>query len=186
MSASDTTLTTERLRLRRWRESDREAFHALNADPLVMATIGPVMTRAESDALMNRISEHFREHGYGLWCVDRNGEPVGFTGLSHPWFRDGVEIGWRLRSQHWGRGYATEAARAVLGHAFTTLGLDEVISFTAVTNTRSRAVMERIGLEYQPDADFEHPGVPEGNPLRPHVLFSMSADVWTERYGDAP
>ncbi len=88
-----------------------------------MATIGPVMVRAESDAFMNRIEHHFVEHGYGLWCMDLDGEPIGFTGLSHPWFRDGVEIGWRLRSEYWDHGYATEAAGEVLRFARRRPGL---------------------------------------------------------------
>lgn len=180
------TLRTERLVLRRWRDADREAFHALNSDPAVMATIGPVMTRAESDAFMNRIEARFDALGFGLWCVELAGEPIGFTGFMAPWFRDGVEIGWRIRSEHWGHGYAPEAARACLHHAFTPvaaggLGFDEVISFTAATNTRSRRVMEKLGLRRDPDADFDHPGVPVGNPLRPHVLYRTSSGEWTAR-----
>ena len=168
-----TRLTTERLVLRGWGEADRAAFHALNADPEVMATIGPVMTRAQSDAFMNRIAHHFVEHGFGLWCVEFDGEAVGFTGFMVPWFRDGVEIGWRVRSDVWGRGIAPEAARECLRHGFDDLGFDEVISFTAATNTKSRRVMEKIGLERVPDGDFDHPSVPEGNPLRPHVLYRI-------------
>jgi len=178
------TLRTERLVLRRWRETDRAAFHALNSDPAVMATIGPVMTRAASDAFLNRIEARFDAHGYGLWCVELDGEPIGFTGFMVPWFRDGVEIGWRIRSEHWGRGCATEAARACLEHGFTPadrggLGFDEVISFTAATNARSRRVMEKLGLWRDPDGDFEHPGVPEGDPLRPHVLYRVTRNAWT-------
>ena len=99
-------LRTDRLLLRRWTERDRAAFHALNSDPAVMATIGPVMSRGESDAFMNRIEARFDELGYSLWCVeplDGDGEPIGFTGLAVPWFRDGVEVGWRIRSEFWGR-----------------------------------------------------------------------------------
>lgn len=175
------TLHTERLVLRRWRDSDRAAFHALNADPAVMATIGPVMSRAESDAFMNRIGEHFRAHGYGLWCVDLAEEPIGFTGLYHPWWCDGVEIGWRLRSEHWGNGYATEAAHEVLRFGFEDAGLDEIISFTAVVNDRSKRVMEKIGLQRVPDGDFDHPSIPAGDPLRPHVLYRLSARAWARR-----
>ncbi len=168
-----TRLTTERLVLRAWGEADREAFHAMNADPDVMATIRPVMSRSQSDAFMNRVVHHFDEHGFGLWCVEFEGEPVGFTGFMVPWFRDGVEIGWRIRSDFWGRGIAPEAARECLRHGFDELGFDEVISFTAVTNTKSRRVMEKIGLVHDPDADFGHPGLPEGHPLRPHVLYRI-------------
>lgn len=145
-----------------------------------MATIGSTMSRPESDAFLNRIEERFDEHGFGLWCVEHDGEAIGFTGFMVPWFRDGVEIGWRIRSERWGHGFATEAARACLDLGFTPvdeggLGFDEVVSFTAVTNLRSRRVMEKLGLERDADADFEHPGVPEGNPLRPHVLYRTTA-----------
>jgi len=167
-------LRTARLRLRHWRDDDRAAFHSLNSDPAVMATIGPVMSRAESDAFMNRIEQRFTEQPFGLWCVDLDGEPIGFTGLSIPWFRDGVEVGWRIRSEHWGHGYAPEAARECLRYAFGELELDEVISFTAVTNTKSRRVMEKLGLERDEAGDFEHPAVPVGSPLRPHVLYRIS------------
>ena len=175
-------LRTERLLLRRWTERDRHAFHALNSDPEVMATIGPVMSRAESDAFMNRIESRFGEHGFGLWCVDLvdggGGEPIGFTGLAVPWFRDGVEVGWRLRSEHWGHGYAPEAAHACLEFGFGTLGLDEVISFTARTNTKSRRVMQKLGMTHDESGDFDHPSVPEGSPLRPHVLYRLTRDTF--------
>jgi RimJ/RimL family protein N-acetyltransferase len=171
-------LRTDRLLLRRWTERDRAAFHALNSDPAVMATIGPVMSRAESDAFMNRIEARFDEHGFGLWCVERvdggDGEPIGFTGLAVPWFRDGVEVGWRLRHEHWGHGYATEAARACLDLGFGPLGLDEVISFTARTNVRSQRVMEKLGMTRDESGDFDHPSVPDGSPLRPHVLYRLT------------
>lgn len=171
-------LETERLTLRRWRESDREAFFALNVDPRVMETIGPIMSRVESDAFMDRIEHRFDEHGYGLWCVERDGEPIGFTGFMAPWFRDGVEIGWRIRADHWGRGYATEAARRCLQHGFDDLGFTEVISFTAAINTRSRRVMEKLQLVYDPTEDFDHPGVPEGSRLRQHVLYRITAEQY--------
>ena len=167
-------LRTKRLRLRQWRDADRAAFHALNSDPAVMATIGPVMSRSESDAFMNRISQRFSEQPFGLWCVDLAGEAIGFTGLSVPWFRNGVEIGWRIRSNYWGHGYAPEAATECLRYAFEELGLDEVISFTADTNSKSQRVMQKIGLVRDYAADFEHPGVPVGSPLRPHVLYRMN------------
>ena len=175
-------LRTERLLLRRWRDGDRDAFFAMNSDPDVMATIGPVMDRHQSDAMLDRIEAGFDARGFGLWCVDLDGEAIGFTGLSQPWFRDGVEIGWRMRSAFWGRGYAPEAARAALAFAFDDVGLAEVISFTAVTNAKSRRVMEKIGLVRDPGGDFEHPSVPVGSPLRPHVLYRMTA----EQYRSAP
>ena len=172
-------LTTERLRLRGWGERDRVAFHAMNSDPAVMATIGPAMTRAQSDAFMNRIIRHFADHGYGVWCVELDGEPVGYTGFMVPWFRDGVEIGWRVRSEFWGRGIAPVAARECLRHGFSDLGFDEVLSFTAAINTNSRRVMDKIGLERDPDGDFDHPGVPVGSALRLHVLYRGRRTDWS-------
>jgi RimJ/RimL family protein N-acetyltransferase len=180
------TLRTERLLLRRWREADRPAFHALNADPEVMATIGPPMSRAESDAFMNRLEAAFDLQGYGLWCIELDGEPIGYTGFMHPWFRDGVEIGWRISSRHWGRGYAPEAARACLDIGFGSvdehgIGFDEVITFTAATNRKSLRVMDKLGFVRDHDGDFDHPGVPEGSGLRRHVLYRMTGRQWRSR-----
>lgn len=172
-----------RVSLREWGDGDLDAFVEMNADPQVMATIGPVMDRHDASAMLERIRCHIVDHGFGLWCVDLGGEAIGFCGLSRPWFRDGVEIGWRLRSGYWGHGYATEAARSVLEWAFDVDGgdLEEVISFTAGINHRSRAVMARIGLEPDPSADFDHPAVPNDSPLRPHVLYSLSRDRYRSR-----
>ncbi len=172
-------LTTGRLVLRGWRDDDRAAFHEMNADPNVMATIGPVMSRAQSDAFMNRITRHFADHGFGVWCVELDGEPVGYAGFMVPWFREGVEIGWRMRSAYWGRGIAPEAASGCLRHGFGTLGFEEVISFTAASNSKSRRVMDKIGLRHDPDGDFEHPSVPDGSPLKPHVLYRLRRDDWS-------
>lgn len=172
-----------RVALRGWSDGDLDVFVEMNADPVVMATIGPVMDRTASEALLARIRRHVDEHGFGLWCVDLGGEAIGWCGLSIPWFRDGVEIGWRLRSGFWGNGYATEAAQSVLGWAFAPDGgdLGEVISFTAAVNHRSRAVMERIGLERDMDGDFDHPGIAPDDRLSPHVLFSLSRDRYRSR-----
>jgi len=167
---------TERLVIRNWVDDDAVAFAEMNGDPRVMATIGPVMDRSESDAMLRRVRRHIADQGFGLWCVDLDGEVIGFCGLSIPWFTEGVEIGWRLRSAFWGNGFATEAARSVLDHGFDVLGLTEVISFTAETNVRSRRVMERIGLIRDPRGDFDHPGIPEHNPLRPHVLYRIDVE----------
>jgi RimJ/RimL family protein N-acetyltransferase len=168
-------IRTEHLVLRRWTDADRPAFFDLNSDPVVMATIGPVMDRAQSDGLMDRIEAGFDVRGFGLWCVELDGTSIGFTGLTVPWFRDGVEIGWRIRSAWWGHGYAPEAARAVLAVAFDDVGLDELISFTVATNHRSRRVMEKIGMTRDAAGDFDHPSAPEGSPLRAHVLYRLTA-----------
>lgn len=173
---------TGRLILRGFSDADREAFAAMNADPVVMEHFVQPMTREASDASVDRIDAHWREHGWGLWALERKdtGEFIGYTGL---WpvrfeaaFEPKVEVGWRLAAAHWGHGFATEAARAAVGFAFETLGWREIVSFTAVGNVRSQAVMERIGMRREPEWDFEHPAVPVGHPVRPHVLYRLTAD----------
>lgn len=170
---------TERLVLRRWRDDDREPFAALNADPEVRRHFVSTLTRAESDASVDRIEASFETRGYGMWAVERrdSGEFIGFTGLSSmpagiPG-EGGVEVGWRLAQQHWGFGFATEAALSSLAFAFDELGLTHVNSITALSNTRSRSVMERIGMR-QHDF-FDHPAVPADNPLRAHVRYVVGA-----------
>jgi ribosomal-protein-alanine N-acetyltransferase len=170
-----------RVRLRRWRDADRAPFAALNADPRVMAFFPARPDRRQSDALVDRFASHFAEHGFGLWAVEVPDVAafIGFVGLSVPGFTAHftpcVEIGWRLSFDHWGRGYATEAARLVLAHAFGPLGLPAVVSFTAVANRRSQAVMARLAMRRDPAEDFDHPGLPEGHPLRRHVLYRLAA-----------
>jgi RimJ/RimL family protein N-acetyltransferase len=172
-------LRTERLLLRQWRDEDREPFAALNADPEVMRHFPAPLPRVASDALVDRASAHLAEHDWGLWAVElvETGAFLGFTGLAVPRFEapftPAVEVGWRLRGDAWGFGYATEAARAALGVAFGELGLQEIVSFTATGNDRSRAVMTRIGMTHDPDDDFDHPALPEGHPLRRHVLYRL-------------
>jgi ribosomal-protein-alanine N-acetyltransferase len=178
-----TELRTPRLLLRRWRDADLEPFAALNADPRVMEFFPAVLTPAESDRLVReRILPHFAEHGYGLWAVEVPGvtEFAGFVGLVEQTFvapfTPCVEVGWRLDARYWGRGYATEGAHAALDHGFGVAGLDEIVSLTAVTNVRSIAVMRRLGM--RPAGEFEHPRLPPGHPLRPHVLYRHSATTW--------
>ncbi len=174
-------LRTERLLLRRWGPEDRDAFAALNADPAVMEHFPSVLSRAESDALADRIEQFHAERGYGLWAVEVPGVTpfVGFTGLAVPRFEahftPAIEIGWRYAAAHWGKGYATEAARAVLAEAFEHLDINEIVSFTVPGNLPSRAVMERIGMTYDAKDDFEHPGVPEQ--WRKHVLYRVGRGV---------
>ncbi len=177
-------LRTERLLVREWREEDRGPFAELNADPEVMAHFPAVLTRAESDALAGWIESRMAEDGFGFWALEvaGSGEFVGFTGIARTrfdaHFTPAVEIGWRLGRGSWGRGYASEAARAVLAHGFTGLGLAEIVSFTTVGTVRSQAVMRRIGMVRDEAEDFEHPFVPEGHPLRHHVLYRLSAERW--------
>lgn len=185
-------LTTARLRLRAWSERDLAPFAALNADPRVMEFFPSALTRAESDALVARIQEHFAEHGFGLWAVQAPGvaEFIGFVGLAVPTFQAHftpcVEIGWRLAFDYWGRGYSSEAATAVLDFAFGDLGLEEVVSFTVPDNLRSRQVMGRLGMRRSPADDFQHPGLPEGHPLRAHVLYRLSRRQWRARPPESP
>jgi RimJ/RimL family protein N-acetyltransferase len=177
---ADTVLRTPRLILRRWRSTDRAPFAAMNADPAVMAHFPATLTRAESDALADGIEAKMGSRGFGLWALEVPGVVpfAGFVGLSVPGFTAPftpcVEIGWRLAAAQWGRGYATEAARAVLVHAWDALGLDKVVSFTTAGNTRSRAVMARLGMRYDPAGDFDHPLLAAGHSLRLHVLYRIA------------
>jgi RimJ/RimL family protein N-acetyltransferase len=175
------TIRTDRLLMRRWRESDREPFAALNADPETMLFFPNTLDRADSDALADRIESLFEAQGYGLWALEtaetgETGQFIGFTGLN-PMPEGvpgagGVEVGWRLARHAWHRGYATEAAKAALGVAFDGVGLREIWSMTAVLNEPSQAVMRRIGLTEA--ARFEHPKVPVGHPLRLHVVYHLA------------
>jgi RimJ/RimL family protein N-acetyltransferase len=172
-------LRTERLLLRRWRPADLEPFAAMNADPQVMEHFPAPLSREESDAAAARIAAHFERHGFGLWAVEASsGAPfAGFIGLAIPRFEAHftpcVEIGWRLAADHWGRGYATEGARAALAFGFESLRLEEIVSYTVPANLRSRRVMEKLGMTHDPSEDFDHPLLPEGHPLRRHVLYRM-------------
>jgi ribosomal-protein-alanine N-acetyltransferase len=174
-------IVTERLRLRRWRPEDREPFAAMNADPAVMRYFPGALSRADSDALAERIDAAFAARGFGLWAIEviESGSFGGFAGLSVPSFEAHftpcVEIGWRLASAFWNRGYATEAARAALTFGFDVLRLPEIVSFTAAVNAPSRRVMEKLGMTHDPADDFEHPRMAVGSPLRPHVLYRVRA-----------
>jgi len=173
-------LRTDRLLLRRWLPADLEPFAAMNADPRVSEYLPTVLSREQSDAFVARAEAHFDKHGFGLWAVEicDEGSFAGFVGLSTPrfdaHFQPSVEIGWRFDPAHWGRGYATEGARAALAYGFDAAGLPEIVSFTVPANARSRRVMEKIGMTYDPADDFDHPLLPEGHPLRRHVLYRIA------------
>jgi RimJ/RimL family protein N-acetyltransferase len=170
-------LRTSRLLLRQWRDADFELFAALNADPEVMRYSPAPLTRGESDEVARRASEVIAEHGWGLCAVEViEGAPIiGFVGLAEPRFEahftPAVEVGWRLAYEHWGHGYATEAASAALAFGFDEMRLEEIVSFMSVINERSRRVMERIGMTHDPTDDFDHPLRSHGDPLRRHVLY---------------
>jgi len=177
-------LTTERLCLRAWTEGDLEPFAALNADPRVMAHFPKCLDRAESDALVARVRDHFDRRGFGWWAVEAPGTAsfIGFVGLSVPSFQAPftpcVEIGWRLAAAYWGRGYATEAARAALRFGFDDVGLEEIVSFTVPANLPSRSVVARLGMTHTAADDFEHPNLPAGHALRRHVLYRLRRTDW--------
>lgn len=175
---------TERLLLRGFEDSDRDAFAAMNADPEVMRWLQGPRDRTRSDAFVDRIATRWAERGWGLWALERTdtGAFIGYTGL---WpaefeapFTPAVEVGWRLAREHWGHGFVTEAAGAALRFGFEDAGLAEIVSFTSVGNERSWRVMERIGMLRDPDGDFEHPAVPAGSPVRPHVLYRLDRTRW--------
>lgn len=169
---------TERLVLRQWRAQDLAPFAALNADPEVMRYFPAQLSRAESDGVALRCQSLIKERGWGFWAIEEkvSGEFVGMVGLHTP---DAtlpcapcVEVGWRLTRAHWGKGYATEAASAALGFAFSVLALDEVVAFTALPNMRSQSVMRRLGMR-RDEATFQHPALPEGHWLAEHCLYRI-------------
>lgn len=180
-----TVVETPRLRLRTWCDEDLAPFAAMNADPCVMHHFPAVLNRDESDAAAGRIRAQMAEQDIGLWAVSvRDGADfIGFVGLSRPLFETRftpcVEVGWRLACEHWGHGYATEAARGVLAHAFGPLDLDEVVSMAVPANQPSLAVMRRLGMTRSPADDFLHPSLPVGHPLQPHVLYRLKRSEWT-------
>lgn len=175
------TLFTSRLALRGWGPADVAPFAAINADPIVMEHLPGVLTQTQTEAYLDRITEHFQRHGFGLWAVERRDTArlIGFVGLTVPSFEAHftpcVEIGWRLSRDAWGHGFATEAARVALEHGFGEAGLREIVSFTVPANVRSIAVMERLGMQRDPAGDFGHPRVPKTHPLHAHVLYRMPA-----------
>ena len=172
-------IETERLIIRKWRDADKAPFAALNADPRVMEFMPSALTRAQSDGLADRFAAAFDVDGVSFYALEERatGTFVGAAGLFHvanlP-CAPSVEIGWRLRQESWGLGYASEAARACLAHGFGALGFPEIVAFTAIPNLRSRRVMERIGMVRDAAGDFDHPALPEGHPLRRHVLYRMA------------
>lgn len=171
---------TERLVVHAWREVDREPFAALNADPEVMRYFPSTLTVEESNAMVDRLAERHRRDRLCFWAVSlRDGPFIGMVGIQSvdyltPAVPPSVEIGWRLGRSFWGKGYAKEAAQACLAHGFRDHGLNEIVAFTAVSNERSRRVMQRLGMKRDPDADFQHPRIRLGDPLRSHVLYRIA------------
>jgi RimJ/RimL family protein N-acetyltransferase len=172
-------LLTPRLRLRRWQPSDLEPFAAMNADPRVTEFLPTRPDRQATEAMIARAEASFVTSGFGLWAVElrQGGSFAGYVGLLRPSFQAPftpcVEIGWRLAAEMWGRGYATEGAQAALRHGFEAFALDEILSWTVPANVRSRRIMTKLGMTHDPRDDFDHPLLPEGHPLRRHVLYRI-------------
>jgi RimJ/RimL family protein N-acetyltransferase len=172
-------IETERLILREWQDRDLDVFSRINQDPKVLEFLPAPLNLEETAAWIDRIKKHFSLHGFGLWAAElkSTGKLIGYVGLSIPSFEAHftpcVEIGWRLGSEHWGYGYATEAAKAVLKVGFDKFGLDEIVSFTVPTNERSIHVMEKIGMKRDFGGDFSHPKLPKDHLLSAHVLFKI-------------
>jgi RimJ/RimL family protein N-acetyltransferase len=182
-----TEIRTTRLLLRRWQPDDVVPFCQMNSAPKVMEFFPASLSEAESLSAIERMKQHFELHGFGMWAVEIPGIApfIGSIGLRRtPWaapFTPCVEVGWRLAAGYWGQGYALEAAHASLDFAFQWLNLDEVVAFTVPANRRSRSVMERLGMTYDPNGDFDHPMVPEGHALKRHILYRISRATHLEQ-----
>lgn len=178
-------LETDRLHLRPFTLDDLDAVTAMNGDARVMEYFPATLNRAESAAFLRRIMAHHAAHGFSLLALHarESGVFCGFTGLltadfDAP-FCPAVEIGWRLPHAAWGQGLGPEAARACLAYAFEVLALPEIVTFTSVKNFRSIRVMQKIGLQHDAAGDFDHPNLPPGDALRPHVLYRLRREEWT-------
>lgn len=173
-------MTATQVQLRQWKDSDLDAFTAMNADVDVMRYFVAPLSSEESRATMDRFRRAIDARGWGLWAVEVEGGFAGFTGLAEPaftaHFTPCVEIGWRFRREYWGRGIAFAAAQAAERHAFDVLGLDELVSFTAEANIPSRRLMERLGFVHDPADDFLHPRIAMDHPLCRHVLYRKGAE----------
>ncbi len=180
---------TDRLLIRNWRDEDIDLFHEINSDPKVMEFFPSRRDRQQALEVMQTIQRRIAETGYGFFALESkaDGVPIGFGGLAIAGIEplmpaDTVEVGWRLATRYWGKGYASEAGSALLRVGFAERGLEEIVAFAVTANRRSTAVMERIGMAHDPDRDFDHPRVPDSHPhLRRHVLYAVTADEWRRR-----
>ena len=190
VTATFDSIRTERLLMRRWRDSDRGPFAAMNADPEVMRYFPETLGRTASDGYLDRIEALFQRQGFGRWALEHTatGRFLGFTGLNPmpPGVpgAGGMEVGWRLARHAWHQGFATEAATAALDVAFRGAGLAEVWSMTAVLNEPSQAVMRRLGMTLY--GHFDHPRVEVGHPVRPHVVYRIARPAAASATGPAP
>lgn len=189
---SGQVIQTKRLVLRPWKDTDLEAFAKINADPRVMEHFPKLLNREESDALAQRISSLMQQQGWGIWAVSLINQDnfIGFIGLAHIHFTapftPAVEVGWRLAYDYWNQGYATEGALSAIKYGFEQLKLDEIVAITVPKNQRSRRVMEKIGMSYDVDGDFDHPKLEPGHPLQRHVLYRIKTGLFTEIWEAPP
>jgi 3-dehydroquinate dehydratase/shikimate dehydrogenase len=180
-------IQTERLKLRQWRQEDLEPFAALNADPRVREYFPGLLTSNVSDGHVQLMSDHIEKYGWGFWAASllETDQFIGFIGLEdvnfEAHFTPAVEIGWRLGHEYWGKGYATEGARACLQYGFEKLNFQDIVSFTTLTNQRSRHVMEKIGMHHVKKDDFDHPKLDLNHPLSKHVLYRLSINDWQSK-----
>jgi len=185
-------IKTERLILRPWRDEDLPLIAAINGDPVAMRHFTAPMTREESDAFVERNRARQAEDGFCMWAVEAPGVAslIGVLGLARTnfdaHFTPAVEIGWRIAPAHWGKGYATEGARAALKFGFEQKGFDEIVSITVFANEPSWRVMERIGMMRDAAGDFDHPRLPEGHKLRRHILYRLKRDEWAKSQKRTP
>lgn len=172
-------IRTSRLILRTWEDSDLEPMLAINQDPKVMEFFPSLQDRETTIRMIQRFMQHYDQHGYTFFAVETKPprQFIGFVGMMNvnfkAFFTPAIEIGWRIAYQHWGKGYAAEAANVILNKAFTEYQLKEIVSFTTVNNKKSRRVMEKIGMKHNPDEDFNHPNIDVTNPLSRHVLYRI-------------
>lgn len=180
MARVEPVIRTARLVLTPIAAGDFTAAYAIASDARVMEQLGGAQSEPECTAWLERQLEHWRKHGYGRFRVDADERAVGFIGLRH--FADpqlsGVELAWRLAFAEFGNGYATEAARACIEHGFSKLGFEQLVARTSIGNTRSRAVMHRLGMHQAPDLSYEEPEFPQGDPRRTHVVYLLRASEW--------
>ncbi len=169
--------------MRSWREDDLEPFCAINSDPAVMATLGPLMSQSEVAGLIERMQRIEAENGYTAWVLERreDGRLIGWCGLIPGTFEPilgKTEIGWRTARNCWGRGYVSEAARAAADWFFVNRDDASLWAITSTGNARSRAVMERLVMSYRPDLDFDHPRIAAGDPLSKHITYELPREDW--------
>ncbi|MES2583602.1 MAG: GNAT family N-acetyltransferase [Pseudomonadota bacterium] len=185
--ASPVELRTPRVLLRQWKDSDADAWAAMNANPEVRRYFPSVLDRAQAQGEADRIRASITQRGWGMWALEVPGVHAfaGFVGLNLPGFEapwmPAVEIGWRLAPNTWGQGYATEGAAAALHFAFTQLELPQVVAMSVPGNSPSHRVMERIGMVRDAEADFDHLRVPDGSPLKRHILHRITAQQWRQQ-----